>query len=423
MSKIIVGSRASWSMGGEPRPVRNADFSTLGIIGTAPNKAAELEFNRCYTAASNDAAFWKKLGDGPIAEQVRASAMALAEGIHAHWVTIVIVPEGESDDALTKARQEVANVAGDPVLGTGIYTFKSAPAHQARTPRLLSIAGGLSAVEPAGGGANPAVQAMAAVCDALYGFGFVDGSSSTLAGATTQRGLYTSKRLHIIETAVEVARPDGTAIKPASGYVCGLQAAVDYEHGGIPSHVAGMREIRVAGPAREIPFALNDGSTEGQRLLELGLGILVRGDAASDFAASDGGTLYIGAHTCANEPLEQFINVVRMQDYIAVNLMKALRPFFVKYNMAERAVRQAAVKTQQLWLSKLAHKNVIYPDPRVKFVPGPSAPEDWRQGKFVTTAAAEPSAPLMRIDTQITRDRQAIELEIAQMQAWSANYL
>lgn len=408
-STVTVGMSGSWDLSGEIRPTKEASFSTLGLIGTSPNKSADIEYNRCYTVTTDDSDLSDKFGDGDILDALNDMALCVEDGQYALSVTVVVVEEG-ADDAET-----ITNLAGTSADGTGVFAFKLATMHQAELPRLLVIAGGYDVILGDGDTANQAVQNLASVSSSILGMTFFNGPSTTKTDAITHRELYSSKRLVMTDGGVVV---DGVT-KPAAHFVAALQAAVDLTHDGIPSHCAGMRALNVGGPGREIDFTLNNPACEGQDLLSYQIGIIVVGDAGADFSVGDGGTYYVGAHTLSDDTLEQFINVVRMQDYVLLNILRTQRQFLVKYNLTVTVARNI-IATAQSFLSKLAAKDAIYPNPSVKFVGNDSSPEDWREGKLEISAFAEPHAPLMTIDTTFYRDRDAIEYSIAELEEYSA---
>ncbi|MFS8180905.1 hypothetical protein ACMG4P_05010 [Pseudovibrio denitrificans] len=419
MSEPVAGVKSHWDHSAEIRPTQPEDFSTIFNIGPAPNKDEGLEYDRCYTANTSDTNFWNAVGAGPVQDQARAAAKSLRNGDAAHNMTVVLTKEGTDSDPVNKRNETITNIAGDPLLGTGMYAAKLATAHNAKPARLYSIAGGLSG-PMADNSANPAVQAMAIVCSSMYGFGFFEGPNSTKAAAIGVRELYNSRHLHLIETGAYDYNAAGTEVlHGASGYIAGLQATIDRQHGGVPSHCAGAQEVMVSKPGREIGFAYDDGSYEGQQLLAAQIGFLARGDANNAFAAGQGGSIYIGAHTCSSEPLEQFINVSRMQDYMSFMTMKAMVPFVIKYNMESSTVLRAALKTAESVLVGLANDKHIYANPRVEFIASPTTPEDWRLGHFKIHSWAEPHAPLMKITNTLHRDRNAIVIAGRELEAFA----
>jgi phage tail sheath protein FI len=422
MSEPVAGVKSLWDHAGEIRPTQPEDFSTIFNIGPAPNKAEGLEFDRCYTVNTSDTEFWTAVGAGPVQDQARAAAKSLRNGDAAHNMTVVLTKEGTDSDPVNKRNETIANIAGDPLTGKGMYAAKLATAHNAKPARLYTIAGGFSG-PMADNSANPAVQAMANVCGSMYGFGFFEGPNSTKAAAIAVRELYGSRHLHLIETGAYDYNAAGTEVLyGASGYIAGLQATVDRQHGGVPSHCAGAHEVLVSKPGREIGFTYDDGSYEGQQLLAAQIGFLTRGDANNAFAAGQGGCIYMGAHTCSSEPLEQFINVSRMQDYMSFMTMKAMVPFVLKYNMESSTVLRSALKTAESVLLGLANNNHIYANPRVEFIPDSTTPEDWRLGHFKIHSWAEPHAPLMKVTNTLHRDRNAIVIAARELEAFSSTF-
>lgn len=411
MVKPTVGMDGRWDYSDQIRYARALDFSVIGVAGLAPNKHESLEYNRCYTASTSDTEFWNKVGEGDILDAVRSASKGAGDGTVALTFTIVIVEEGAGADELAKKQQTIVNIAGQPDQRTGVYAFLKATAHNAVVPRLLCIAGGYSGFVEGSAG-NAAALALGVVCASLYGFGYIDGFFATEAEAIGLRELYNDKNLALVAGGVNDASSTGE-LKPYAGsaYVAGAQASVDIEKGGVPSHVASMVPIRVPAPSREIEFRLNDGANEGQRLLQNQIGIFVRGDSGADFAAAEGGVIYVGPYTLASDPLQQFINVVRMENYMLLLALRVQRVYLNKYNMSLTVAKSIASSVYML-LDKLADRGHIYPNPSVYFDPSKSEADNWRGGILQLNAKAEPRAPLMFVDTTMMRDRAAIQVEL-----------
>ncbi|MCV6548553.1 MAG: hypothetical protein OIF56_14945 [Cohaesibacter sp.] len=415
-----VGATASYKTASARKTVKNAIMSTVGVLGTSPNKASGIEYNRCYTVSTGDTDLKEKFGKGDVLDQIMAVGKGLPSGVRAANVTVVIGQEGDSADPVTKKSQTIAKLAGSAADGSGAYAFLRATTHQALVARLKTVAG-LYDADTTGNLANSIVNALDQVNAADFGFSFINGPSTTEAGAVTARELYNTPDAHMIETAVLDRDKDGNVVtRGASGYIAGLQAGVDFLHDGIPSHVAGMRPIRVAGPAREIYFNSSDGANEGQRLLEKQLGILVRGDAGADFAAGEGGTIYVGAHSLSGDDHLKFYNKARMTRFVTLNLAR----YYKKYNLINNVdfvVFMNAIMGAQFWLNGLADERHIYTAPQIIFEPNANSASDWRGGALVLDGEVEFRSPWMRTHQDLRPTDRGIKIEIAQLENLSKN--
>eukprot|EP01009_Symbiontida_sp_KSa7_P010006 NODE_8_length_3394_cov_3.951570_g7_i0.p1 GENE.NODE_8_length_3394_cov_3.951570_g7_i0~~NODE_8_length_3394_cov_3.951570_g7_i0.p1 ORF type:complete len:429 (-),score=130.24 NODE_8_length_3394_cov_3.951570_g7_i0:1194-2480(-) len=424
----IAGISGGWDHSGIPIPVQKAQFSVNAAIApiSAANKADGIEYHRCYTVGSSDRDLADMIGlngGGALLDQIRAidSGKGTNSGLP---VTFVAVPESESADPETARNENVAAIAGAADLRTGVNAFLSAPKHNALTPRLCSIGGGFDS-HPDTSVKNAAVQAFDSVVDVTRGFLYVNGNNTNKTDAVAIREQYGSSRMHIVETGGYVYDSTGQlALEGSAAHILGVQAAIDISKDGVPSHIAGGHEIPgIAKPGRELDFDYGSQSDEGQFLLENDIGFLCRGDTGQDLGPGRGGVMYIGAHTCqTNEVLEKFINVVRMQDWMWLNIARTWKNYLLKENIGA-PVGVALAKLGETWLKRQADKKIIYPKPSLRFVPYSGAADDWREGYLELKAWAEPRAPLMRIDFDMYRDDTGIKAEIAALAEFGRSYV
>jgi len=119
------------------RPVYNADLSTVGIIGTAPNaNPAIFPYDEPILISSNDAAMLAALGTGgTIPDAIRAINAQLTAFQIAANVVIVRVEQGANDFAT------IANIIGTEAEQSGLYAFLNSGVDNGRIPRLIGAPG------------------------------------------------------------------------------------------------------------------------------------------------------------------------------------------------------------------------------------------------------------------------------------------
>ncbi len=125
------------------RPVMGADLSTIGIIGPAPVADAQAyPYNVPVFVNSNDTNMTRKLGAlGYLSDAIRGVNDQLGETQFAARCVIIRTPEGTDVDPAIKTQQTISNIAGDSLLGTGMWAFLKASAKLGFTPRILTAPG------------------------------------------------------------------------------------------------------------------------------------------------------------------------------------------------------------------------------------------------------------------------------------------
>ncbi|SNY93431.1 hypothetical protein SAMN04515647_3726 [Cohaesibacter sp. ES.047] len=419
MGKPTVGATAIYDTSQTVQIVKDMDMSIPGVLGTSPNKASGVEYNRCYTVSTADRDLLERFGEGDVLDQIQSIAAGLTEDVSATNVTVVIAPESENADEATKHAETIANLAGSSADGSGAYAFTMAAAHRAKTARIKTIAGLYDA--DVTNGANLIINNLDEVNAFDFGFTFVNGTNTDETDALAARALYDMVNAHMIETHVLDVDSSGNPVtRGASGYIAGLQIGVDFKHDGVPSHVAGGRTIRCSGPAREIAYNDFSDACEGQRLLAQGLGILTLGNGLDDNATGDGGTMYRGAHSMSNDSQLKFYNKARMKSYVLLTLAR----YYAEHNLinnTDYAVFKNMITGAQGWLNELADERHIYTAPHIDFIPNSGSVDDWREGVLKLSGGVEFRSPLMRTDQALAPDIAGIEIEIAQLEAFAKN--
>jgi phage tail sheath protein FI len=257
--------------------------------------------------------------------------------------------------------------------------------------------------------ANPICTALPAMLDKILGVAVIDGPGTNRQDAVDWRETISSKRIIPVVPATKVMAADGSiAIKPLSPYVIGRAVRRDYEKGGFPFHSWANQPINgIIGPSRGIAFSLTDGATEGQDLLSNNIGVLIRGEAGVETAIAEGGFVYVGTDTCADDELWRFYNVVRGRDYIHLLFLRTLRYYLGKFNITGQTV-QSVLNTMEFALRDLkADQHIL--GYKVGFTKDQNSPENLRLGKFTVRFQAEEPPVLRRLVIQSARYRPALD--------------
>ena len=184
----------------------------------------------------------------------------------------------------------------------------------------------------------------------------------------------------------------------------------------LPSKSAANRPMQgVVDVNRPIPFSTVDGNTEGQQILALNGGIIVRGEAGSVTSLGTGGFTFVGTDTAAEDDLWRFYNVKRMRDYIHLMFVRTLRIYLGRFNLTGQTV-EAILNTMKIALRDLeADQDIL--GFRVGFDPDKNSPENLRLGRVTVNFKAEEPPVLRRLDIESYRYRPALDALLEDIQA------
>ena len=254
--------------------------------------------------------------------------------------------------------------------------------------------------------ANPIVAALPPVLSQLLGVAVCSGPATTLAAFTNWRETIASERIIPIETAVLVG-PSAT-LRDAAPFVLGIAVRRDHEKQGRPFHSwANQPMYGIVGPSRNIRFSLTDGATEGQQILALNGGVILRGEAGVETAIASSGFIFVGTDNAGDDPLWQFYNVTRGRDYIHLMFLRTLRGYLGTSNLTVAAI-DAVRNTMTFALRDIKADGDIL-GYKVDFTRDQNSPEQLRLGKFTIDFAAE-EAPVWRyLGIRSSRYRPAID--------------
>lgn len=254
--------------------------------------------------------------------------------------------------------------------------------------------------------ANPVVAALPPVLSQLLAHAVVEGPGTSLAAYTAWRTTINSQRIIPLEGGALVGV--SPTLRDASPRVIGAMIRRDYQKGGLPFWSAANQPIfGIVGPQRPIRFSLTDGATEGQQILALNGGVILRGEAGVEAAISSGGFIYVGTDNAGDDELWRFYNVTRGRDYIHLAFLRTLRTFLGRENITLRTI-DAIRETMTMLLRDLQADEAILGF-RVSFSRDQNNPEQLRLGRFTIDFAAEEPPVLRRLTIQSMRYRPALD--------------
>lgn len=378
-----------------PRPAVAGDFSVVGLVVTAPDAdALTYPLNTPVLINSADATAVDALGDtGSIAGQIDLINAQLDALAGSASIVIVRADVGVDDDAT------IAN------LVAAIPALEDAPAALGVEPRLIAVPG-FTHQQADPQTANPVVAALPGTLGKLFARAYVTGPHLTLQAFTDWRETISDKRITPIETWAKAGSP--AADIDSVGAVIGVRLQTLAETGGVPSKSIANRSLAgIVSANRAIPFSIIDGDTEGQQILALNGGIIVRGEAGMATSIGTGGFTLISTDTASNDPLWRFSNVVDMRDYIHVLFLKTLRGYLGKFNLTSQTI-ESVIQTMTIALRDLQADGHLLGF-EVGFNPDQNSPESLRQGTFRVSFAAEEPPVFGHLEIESARYRVALD--------------
>ncbi len=351
---------------------------------------------------SSDSKAVEALGTaGTIANQIDLIEAQLSGFAVSARIVIVRVAEGNDDNAT------MAN------LIEGIEALERAESILGVAPRLIAVPG-YTHQQTTPATANPVVAALPGTLEKLVGMAVITGPHNSLQGYTDWRETFSSQRLIPVETWVKVGVEE--TLTDSACAVLGMIVARDNNNNGVPSKSAANRPMQgVVDVNRPIPFSTVDGNTEGQQILALNGGIIVRGEAGSVTSLGTGGFTFVGTDTAAEDDLWRFYNVKRMRDYIHLMFIRTLRIYLGRFNLTGQTV-EAILNTMKIALRDLeADQDIL--GFRVGFDPDKNSPENLRLGRVTVNFKAEEPPVLRRLDIESYRYRPALDALLEDIQA------
>lgn len=390
----------------EPRSAVAADLSTIGLVVTAPeaNVATYPANTPVLINSADDVAVAALGGTGTIQHQIDLINAQLSGFAASARIVIVRVDEGVDDDAT------MVN------LIEGIAALEDAESMLGVAPRLIAVPG-YTYQQATPATANPVVAALPGTLEKLVGMAVITGPHDSLQGYTDWRETFSSERLIPVETWVKVGVNQDTVDSACA--VLGMIVARDNNNGGVPSKSAANRPMQgIVDVNRPIPFSTVDGNTEGQQILALNGGIIVRGEAGSVTSLGTGGFTFVGTDTAGEDDLWRFYNVKRTRDYIHLMFLRTLRIYLGRFNLTKQTI-EAILQTMTLALRDLeADGNIL--GFKIGFEADKNNVGNLRLGNFSLYFKAEEPPVLRRLDIESYRYAPALDAMLENLIASAA---
>lgn len=290
--------------GSTTRPVQVNEYSTLGFVAVAPNADPEVfPAGVATTVFSNDAAARTALGTGGNVEAIWDAVDD--QGVVAE-MQIVPVTEGTGATDQLKLEATIANIVGSGADHSGVHAFKQA----SKPAKIITVPGYTS--QRISNAKNPVMAELVGICARLKAIKIGDTPSASKTVAETYRDDFTNDpRCFLFHPAVKVLRGGSVVNEPASGRIAGLFVKKDKEVGGPWKSPSNQAIGGILGPSRPISYYHGEPDSEANYLNQI------------QIATIRGNDVLWGNQTCAEDPLDKFVNVVRTNDAIDDAIVRA----------------------------------------------------------------------------------------------------
>ncbi|SFB92434.1 hypothetical protein SAMN05428997_1038 [Bosea sp. CRIB-10] len=286
-----------FEVGSTPRPISVNEYNTVGAMVVAP--AADPEVfpeDVVVEGFTNDTAFRQALGTGGNVDAVFDAIDD--QGVIAE-IQVVRVAEGTGATDQAKLEATIANMVGSGADNSGVHAFKLA----SKPPKLL-IAPGYDS-QRISGVKNPVAGELDGIAKRARAIKILNTPMTSRAAAEQYRDDFPDdKRAFLFHPAVRVMRGTSIVNEPASGRIAGLFIARDRQVGGPWESPSNQAIGGALAPSRPISYFTGEPDSEANALNE------------NRIATVRNGTLLWGNETCAMDPLDRFVNVVRTNDMI-----------------------------------------------------------------------------------------------------------
>lgn len=312
MSDLVHGIEMLEITGGL-RPITTVRASVIGIIGTAPESA--MEVNKPYLVTNPLKARQLIFDDVDGQGDDGGTLLKGVDGIYAFCNAVIVmirVEEGEDED------ETATNVAGSPSAKTGAYGFLNAESITGVMPRIL-LAPGIRQFPIEVDGEDETVTingvptALLGAAARLMGIVIIEGPDTTMEQAMEAEALVTGARdrAYFVDPNLEI---NGNALYGNSGFVAGLIALSDNERG--YHYSPSNRSMRgITGTSRPIDFVLGDPACEADILNGAHINTIIR---------HDGFRLWGNRSLDKTDPLKKFIQTRRISDQLMLSIQRSM---------------------------------------------------------------------------------------------------
>lgn len=294
-SEFFHGVRV-FEVGSTTRPVSVNEYSTLGTVAIAPNADPDVFPEDVVTTVfTNDATARAALGTGGNTDAIWDAIDD--QGVVAE-LQIVRAPLG-AGTGQAQIEATIANIVGSGADHSGVHAFKLA----SKPAKLIFVPGYTS--QRISNAKNPVAAELDGICSRLRAIKILDTPDASKEAAETYRDDFADdKRAYLFHPSVKVLRGSTVVNEPASGRIAGLFVKRDKEIGGPWESPSNQAMGGILGGSRPISYFTGEPDSEANYLNGLRIATL-----------RANGILW-GNETCAADPLDRFVNVVRTNDAI-----------------------------------------------------------------------------------------------------------
>lgn len=369
-SEYFHGTRV-FKTGETTRPISVGEYSTIGAMVIAPAADPNVFPEDVVTTIfSNEADKRTALGAGGNVDAVFDAIDD--QGVVAE-VQVVRVPLG-AGTGQTQIENTIANIVGSGADYSGVHAFK-----QASKPAKLIIAPGYTS-QRISNAKNPVAAELEGICTRLKAIKILDTPDSTKEAAKTYRDDFPDDpRAYLFHPSVKVFSGASVVTQPGSGRVAGLFVKRDKSIGGPHESPSNQTIGGIVGPSRPISYYQGEPDSEANWLNQERIATL-----------KNGFTLW-GNETCALDPLDRFVNVVRVQDLVDDAVIKGF-DWAMDKNLSV-PLGTAIVQSLQSFLDELVAKGAILGG-RCWFLRELNSNESLASGVLRLEYDREPPAPL-----------------------------
>jgi hypothetical protein len=375
------------------RPLEIADVSTLGlnfIDSTADDDVfpPDSEPVIFYTHETEKVA---ALGAGIGNTALQMVNAARAQGIEA-CIIASRVPHSTKTDPAEKAQEELASLVGSAASMTGAHALSYAEGHVGRSVDII-VGGAPSAgrIENAKNAYGDALQQVANKLKAVF---CLDTGGPDSDASLAYRADFDSRFGYLVDPFVRVSSGGTVVTRPASPFAAAMMVKRDKVKGGPYWSPSNQQVAGILGTARPITYFDGELDHEANLLNENGIATfiparVIQGNGGS---YSANGTILWGNRTASDDPLWQFLNVVRIRATIEKAIVAGFRPWAIDDNMTPQLVLSVMRSLQDL-LDGMIGIGAIYGG-RVFWDRAMNTNADIRLGKLRVEFDAEEVPPL-----------------------------
>lgn len=345
--------------GSTSRPLEVSDYSTLGINfidSTADDTAfpPDSEPKLIFTHEVDKIA---KLGTSPGNQALDLVKAVKAQGMEAA-IVVSRVAHSAKTDPQEKLDEELASLIGSAASLTGVHGLSYAEGHVGRSVDLI-VGGGCSAKRVANA-KNPYAAAVESVAAKLKAISIFDTGGPDSEASLAYRADFSSRFTYLVDPYVRVAEGASIIMKPASPWAAAMFLAKDKKKGGPYWSPSNQEVLGILGTSRPITYFDGEIDHEANLLNEAGIATfipsrIVQG-AGGQF--SPNGRILWGNRTASEDPIWQFVNVVRTRATIEKAIVNGFRPWAIDDNMTAQHVI-SVVRTLQNLLDDLTAVGAI----------------------------------------------------------------